>query len=219
MNVNKKEVICRNCGFNYSKAIPNNSEIFLAFNVCAKCGDLLDHSLEKIKEFFKILAIDKHLSDAVRLVYKSELVSAVRESCIKLEEIVREKSGLKLKGADLMAKAFNFEYDKKLDKIITPPLIALNELSTETLRNEQDGIKFMAMGVMRGIRNIYLHTKGSQKIYFCLEILTIIDFLITNIIGKFGTIAEDRSFFKIIKRKDKNGKEVTIKEAIKSPVG
>jgi uncharacterized protein (TIGR02391 family) len=37
------------------------------------------------------------------------------------------------------------------------PLIALNEMKTSNDRSEQEGFKFLTMGAMSGMRNLYSH--------------------------------------------------------------
>ena len=69
-----------------------------------------------------------------------------------------------------MGKAFHFEYDDKAKVIKTEPAIKINDLSTETKRSEQNGIKFLCMGVLQAIRNIFVHTEGSEKIFYGLRI-------------------------------------------------
>ena len=57
----------------------------------------------------------------------------------------------------LATKALSFEFDKKTGKITKAPLIAINDLVTESERNEQDGIRYMLMGFFQGPRNLYQH--------------------------------------------------------------
>ena len=86
-------------------------------------------------------------------------------------------------GTDLMAKAFSFRCDPKTGKITQKPKIQVSNLSNVTERNEQEGIRFLAMGLIQGIRNIYMHTKGTQSLYYCLQIITTVDLLLKQVVG------------------------------------
>ncbi len=187
-------IICSNCGINWTKICelmkPSGSKLIKSFNVCAMCGEFLPDKLIIIKEYHKLTIMSKGLDKAKKLIYKSEMVAAVREATSSLENIVRKKSGLDLHGSSLMGKAFHFEYDDKTNVINTEPAIKINDLSTETKRSEQNGIKHLCMGVMQGIRNVFMHTNGNEKIYYGLRILSIVDFLIHQIESNTG-ITED----------------------------
>jgi hypothetical protein len=143
------------------------------------------------------MLVNKRLSSAARLAMKGETSAAVREATVTLETMVRKKSKLNAIGLNLMNQAFSFEYDPKGNNVIRFPLIQLNNLSTETKRNEQDGMRLLTMGIMRGVRNIFAHSHGTSKFYYCLNIITTIDMLLEQILGEYSTIAEDRTNFRI----------------------
>jgi len=117
----------------------------------------MPYSLEKLKGFFEVYNIHPTLSDALKLLYKSEFEAAARESFVSLENYLKKKSGLDSHGFDLATKALSFEVDKKTGEIKKTPLIAINDLKTESDRNEQDGIRYMLMGFFQGPRNLYQH--------------------------------------------------------------
>ena len=100
-------------------------------------------ALHKLQEFFEVYNIHPKLDDSLNLIYKSEFESAVREASITLENVLREKSKLDLHGFDLATKALSFETDKKTGEVIRRPLIAINNLETESDKNEQEGIRYM----------------------------------------------------------------------------
>jgi hypothetical protein len=151
-----------------------------------------------VEDYLKLLGISQNLPDATRLGTKSELVAAVRDATVTLEETVRRRSKLSARGADLMDKALSFEYDRATRRLTRRPRIRLNSLKTETKRNEQDGIRLIAMGLMRGARNIFAHSSGSGKFYHCLNIVTVAEWVLRQIVGDGGTVAEDRTMFKLI---------------------
>jgi uncharacterized protein (TIGR02391 family) len=68
---------------------------------------------------------------------------AVFEACKALEVRVREQSELDLSGRPLMTQAFSGD----------PPPISLTQGSDQSARDEQEGLRFIFMGVTQGIRN------------------------------------------------------------------
>ena len=127
------------------------------FLFCPVCGSLMPYSLDKIRDFFDVYHVHSSLKRAINLVYKSEFEAAARETFVVVETTLKKKSGLDLHGFDLATKALSFEFDKKTGKITKAPLIAINDLVTESERNEQDGIRYMLMGFFQGPRNLYQH--------------------------------------------------------------
>jgi len=179
---------CTNCDAHFPTDLV--TRFGFKFNVCPQCGNLLPETIDYIENYFRIIQLVKPLEEAKTLLLKSKSVAAVRETLVTLEIIVREKSGLRdLMGSDLMAQAFSFKYESRTDKITQEPKIKINSLSNLTERNEQEGIKFFAMGVMQGIRNIYMHTKGTEKLYYCLQIITAVDLLLKQVLG-WQSVAE-----------------------------
>ena len=171
---------CPNC----KKSLPELFITKVGFNICPMCGNLLPETIDYIENYFRIIQLVTPLHNAKNLILKSESVAAVRDALVTFENIVREKSGLSdLMGPDLMAKAFSFKYDNNTNAVTQKPRISINSLSNVTERNEQEGIRFLAMGLMQGIRNIYMHTKGTEKLYYCLQIITTADLLLKQVLG------------------------------------
>lgn len=127
------------------------------FNFCPRCGSLMPYSLHKLKEFFNVYNVHPSLNSAIRLLYKSEFQSAAREAFVVVETALRKKSGLDSHGFDLATKALKFEVDKSTGEVTKEPLIAINELKTESDKNEQNGVRYMLMGFFQGPRNLYQH--------------------------------------------------------------
>ncbi|MDO4426017.1 MAG: TIGR02391 family protein [Planctomycetia bacterium] len=117
----------------------------------------MPYTRKRIKDFFEIYHIHPKLQNAERLILKSEFESAAREAFVVVESVLREKSGLDLHGFDLATKTLKYEVDKQTGEITKQPLIAINDLKTETEKNEQDGIRYMLMGFFQGVRNLYQH--------------------------------------------------------------
>ena len=149
------------------------------YSFCPKCGAIMPQTLETIKLFLKMNHIHPKLSTAIRLLYKSEPQSAIREASIVLENVLQKKSGLtNLYGKDLAAQALKFRYDTKEKKIIEKPLIAVNKLDNISRINEQEGLMYMIMGYFQGTRNIYQHKPiGSSYDMMIIPILQVSYFL------------------------------------------
>jgi len=77
---------------------------------------------------------------------------AIFEAFKAVNNFVKEKSGLSLDGKALMSKVFRED----------APIIKLNELLTQSDRDEQEGFKFLFMGAMVGIRNPKAHDNVIQ---------------------------------------------------------
>ena len=127
------------------------------FPYCPVCGSLMPYTRKKIEDFFEIYHVHPKLQNAERLILKSEFESAAREAFVVVESVLRKKSGLDLHGFDLASKALKYEVDKQTGEITKQPLIAINDLKTESEKNEQDGIRYMLMGFFQGVRNLYQH--------------------------------------------------------------
>lgn len=80
--------------------------------------------------------------------YADAVEAALKELNSEVKEIVRKKTGQELDGASLMQKAFS----------PNPPIvIALDDLSTESGKNIQQGYMQIFAGAMIGIRNPKAH--------------------------------------------------------------
>ena len=89
----------------------------------------------KIVEVSRKLFEDGHYRDAIL------------RALVEVNNFVKAKTGLELDGKALMSQAFR----------IDNPVIRLNELKTQSERDEQEGFMFLFMGAMVGIRNPKAH--------------------------------------------------------------
>lgn len=153
------------------------------FTYCPECGNLMPYSLEKIQGFFDVYHIHPHLSRAISLLYKSEFEAAARESFVAVETALKKRSGLDAHGFDLATRALSFEYDKKSGEIVKAPLIAINELKSESDRNEQDGIRYMLMGFFQGPRNLYQHRHIGSGVDNALSVVITASFFLKLLDG------------------------------------
>lgn len=154
------------------------------FKFCPCCGSLMPASLEKVKNFFEVYHVHPALKNALKLLYKSEFEAAAREAFVTLENCLKEKSGLDSHGFDLATKALSFEADKKTGEIKKAPLIAINDLKSESDRNEQDGIRYMLMGFFQGPRNLYQHNHIGSGVSNAIPIIIETSFFLELLDGK-----------------------------------
>lgn len=153
------------------------------FPYCPVCGSLMPYTQEKIKDFFDIYHIHPKLDNAERLILKSEFDSAAREAFVIVESVLRKKSGLDLHGFDLATKALKYEVEKQTGEVTKQPLIAINELKTESEKNEQDGIRYMLMGFFQGVRNLYQHNHIGSGVSNALTVVLDASFFLNLLDG------------------------------------
>ncbi len=106
--------------------------------------------LQKILKDFKLHPA--MMPECEKMFIDGHINEGVRKGLEKLEALVQQLSSLSDDGADLMGKAFNE----------TNPKIKLNDLTTKSEMNEQDGFKLIAMGIMRWWRNTLSHGDEPQ---------------------------------------------------------
>lgn len=103
--------------------------------------DIIDHLHELIIKSSLKKYEDGHYSDAVE--------SAIKEINDRLKKLYRKYKNEEKDGADLFALVFNSDETKALLKI--------NDMSTISGRDEQEGYRFLFMGTWKGIRNPKAH--------------------------------------------------------------
>lgn len=182
---------CKRCNSKWPLPLPP------FFKFCPNCGSFMPKQRAIVESYFRLVGLDRRLPRAFRLAAEADFNSAIRDALVTFEELVRKKAKLSEHGAALVEKAFSFEYDRTTNTINKLPPISLNNLSTESKRNEQDGFRFLAMGFMRGIRNVFAHTDVHASFQYSLELLTMVDAMTAMVQGVSGSIAEDRSYFRI----------------------
>ena len=154
------------------------------FRFCPICGALMPKAKKNLQAFFDVYDLHTSLLEAKRLLFKSEFEAAAREAFIVLENTIKKKAGLpNLHGKDLVAKSFSMDIDKQTGVITTPPLIALNQLKTESQWNEQEGIKLMLMGFFQGPRNLYQHNLIGTSVNMTISIFLEASFFLYLIEG------------------------------------
>lgn len=100
------------------------------------------------------LDLHEALADDIREMFcDGHFNEAVRKALERFEKFIQDAVGdHKAFGRDLMSKAFAGD----------PPPIAINALTTANDRSEQEGFKFLTMGAMSGMRNLYSHGDVEQ---------------------------------------------------------
>lgn len=123
-------------------------------NFCPFCGMPYKHTIDTTKDFMNLFPVTNELNNSVKLLMKGEPDAAIRDASVVLENIIKKKSGIQDKhGKALIGEAFNTGKDIELE----PPKIKINDLKTESEKNEQDGLRLMLLGYFGGIRNLYMH--------------------------------------------------------------
>ncbi len=112
------------------------------------------HPSQDVAALFDRLQLHPALADDVAEMFRDgHFNEAVRKALERFEKWIQDALGdHKTFGRDLMAKAFGGD----------PPPILLNALQTANDRSEQEGFKFLTMGAMSGMRNLYSHGDVAQ---------------------------------------------------------
>ena len=86
--------------------------------------------------------------DVAEMLRDGHCNEAVRKALERFEKKLQDILGdTHIHGRDLVAKVFNEK----------APVIPLNDMKTQNDHNEQEGFKFLTMGAMSGLRNLYSH--------------------------------------------------------------
>lgn len=123
------------------------------------------------------------IKDGVLEYYKNQQYGHAADQGAKLyAEFIRRLSATDKDGTDL-ASVFSYTYDSTSKTITKSPAIAVNDLSTESLRNIQEGQGTLTRGLMQGFRNPINHAPMSRVVpsliteLDCLNILSLISYL------------------------------------------
>lgn len=123
------------------------------------------------------------VKDGVLEYYKNQQYGHAADQGTKLyAQYIRKLSGTDKDGTDL-ASVFNCTYDPATKILTKVPAIAVNDLSTESLRAIQEGQSTLTRGLMQGFRNPINHAPMSTVVpsviseLDCLNILSLISYL------------------------------------------
>jgi uncharacterized protein (TIGR02391 family) len=128
--------------------------------------------------------LHKSLKDGVSEYYKNDQFGHAADQGAKLfADRIRELTNLvNLDGTDL-ASVFSITYDKAANAVTTQPKLPVNDLSTLSLRNIQEGQGHLTRGLMAGFRNPINHAPMAKVVpeliseLDCLNILSLISYL------------------------------------------
>lgn len=123
------------------------------------------------------------IKDGVLEYYKNQQYGHAADQGTKLyAALIRKLATTDKDGVDL-ASFFGFNYEAATKKIVKSPTIPVNDLSTESLRNMQEGQGTLTRGLMQGFRNPINHAPMSAIVpsviseLDCLNILSLVSYL------------------------------------------
>ena len=128
-----------------------------------------------------------NIKDGVLEYYKNQQYGHAADQGVKLYATqIRRLSSEDKDGFDL-AGLFAISFDQKSKIVTKKPAIPVNDLSTESLRNIQEGQGHFIRGLMQGFRNPINHAPMTEVVpsmvseLDCLNILSLISYLAGNL--------------------------------------
>jgi uncharacterized protein (TIGR02391 family) len=133
----------------------------------------LNEALERADRLHAVL-VNRNVHADVLQFCRAELLDenyfhAVFEAMKSIAAKIRSLSGLRSDGAELVQQAFGIAHDRT-------PLLAINDLSTETAKGEQRGFANLLVGLFGTIRNPLAH---NPKVEWQMEEQDALDLLTT----------------------------------------
>jgi uncharacterized protein (TIGR02391 family) len=127
---------------------------------------------KQLEEHLRNHDLDPNIStEPLQLFSDGHFNEAVRKAAERLEDFVQEISNLELSGRDLMANAFR-----------DGTYINISNIQPENQQGFIEGYKFLAMGTMASIRNIFSHGDEERRSpEECFEMLLFINWLFRSI--------------------------------------
>lgn len=124
-----------------------------------------------------------NLRDRVKVYYQNGQFGEAASQGVQIFcEIIRKLTGLETDGHALVSGVFSVKPDK-------PPHVQLNDLSTESKRNIQEGQGHLSRGVVTGFRNPIMHGPIDANVpavfseVDCLNVLSLVSYLVTRLDG------------------------------------
>jgi uncharacterized protein (TIGR02391 family) len=112
------------------------------------------YSTKALVQLFDSMQFHPKIVQASRKLFEDgHYRDAILRAFIEVNSFVKAKTGLELDGKALMSRVFRVEN----------PVIKLNELKTQSEKDEQEGFMFLFMGAMVGIRNPKAHDNIIQR--------------------------------------------------------
>jgi len=134
------------------------------------------------------ITIDDDLYNKYYNEYDSgNYTGAIKTSVLYLTDCIRERTNLDLDGDKLILQSFS----------VSSPLIRLNDLKTETEKNEQIGTMMMLQGIYKAIRNPRNHDLKVDNRFTCDSIIILINYFIC-IVKKAKLLFDYDEFYAIV---------------------
>ncbi len=140
-----------------------------------KRADISQNSSAWVKTAFEGLDLHRRIADAASELYRDgHYRNAVLDATLALENLVKEKSRRHdLSGSGLMSTVFS-----KND-----PILAVNDLTDQTDRDEQEGIMHLFLGAILGLRNPRAHSLFDDSAELAVEYIALLS-LLAKIVDK-----------------------------------
>jgi len=124
-------------------------------------------------QLFDSLQFHSRVIEASRELFKDgHYRDAIYRAFVEVNNFVKSKASSQLDGKKLMSTVFSLDN----------PIIKLNQLETQTDKDEQEGFMFLFMGAMQGIRNPKAHENIIQdNPYIALKLIGFASLLIQTI--------------------------------------
>lgn len=134
-----------------------------------KLADIGEAPAARATRAFGELDIHPAIAAASAALFENKhYANAVEDGCKALQHVVQIKSGrMDLDGTDLMQTVFSPKQ----------PILAVGDLGTESGRNEQQGMMFMASGAMSWLRNPRAHELRSDEPERAIEYIAFLSML------------------------------------------
>ena len=123
------------------------------------------------------------IKDGVLEYYKNQQYGHAADQGVKLyAALIRKLAAIDKDGTGL-ADVFGYQYDAQSKKLTRAPTVAINDLSSDSLRNMQDGQGMLTRGLIHGFRNPINHAPMAAVVpsliseLDCLNILSLISYL------------------------------------------
>lgn len=138
-----------------------------------KIQDIPEEPSFRAKRTFSELNLHPELIKGVgKLFQDGHYANAVEDACKILEVLVKMRSmRFDLSGTDLMHTVFS----------VKSPVLAFNELRTETDKSEQQGMMFLYAGAMLALRNPRAHSLRADDPENALDLILFISLLMKSL--------------------------------------
>ncbi|OGB54089.1 MAG: TIGR02391 family protein [Burkholderiales bacterium RIFOXYC12_FULL_60_6] len=127
--------------------------------------------------------LHKSIKDGVLEYYKNGQYGHAADQGAKLYANQIKKLSAQDVDGSALANVFSYDYETKTKTVTRKPIIPVNDLSTDSLRNIQQGQSHLTRGLMEGFRNPINHAPMSAVVpnliseLDCLNVLSLVSYL------------------------------------------